>query len=112
MKALSCIVIIASIFSCNSKGPQPVEPPCVSDQVIYFTESEACETGASVREYEFQKDVVYVFDAGNCLADGSQAVVNYSCDTIGYLGGFPENTEINGKDFYEKAEFIRTLFEN
>ncbi|NOQ74690.1 MAG: hypothetical protein GQ574_21940 [Crocinitomix sp.] len=112
MKVFTCIIILLAIVSCNNKHPQIVEPPCVADQVIYFSENEACDTGASVREYNFEKDVVYVFDHGICPADFEHAVVNYDCDTIGYLGGLAENTEINGKEFYEKAEFVRTLFEN
>jgi hypothetical protein len=112
MKFLCISVIAIFIISCNNKQPQIVEPPCVADQVTYFSENEACETGASVLEYEFQNEVVYVFNHGECIADHASAVVNYDCDTLGFLGGFAGNTEINGKDFYNKAELVRTLFEN
>ena len=112
MKAFYILILLLTILSCNNKQPQIVEPPCIADQVIYFSENEACDSGASVREYEFQKDVVYVFNQGNCGADFANAVVNYDCDTIGYLGGLIGNTEINGKEFFEKAKFVRTLFEN
>ena len=106
------IFLLGIIVSCNNKQPEIVEPPCISSQIVDFSENEACDSKASVREYKFQKDIVYVFDQGNCGADFANAVVNYDCDTIGYLGGLIGNTEINGKEFFEKAEFVRTLFEN
>lgn len=104
---LSALIAI-SCTACNS-GKQQVEPPCITERTILFEETEACSSGASVREYKFDGDYVYVFDIGDCAIDIGQTVVNYSCDTIGYLGGYAGSTEINGKDFYKKARLMRTF---
>ncbi|MDG1914312.1 MAG: hypothetical protein P8I55_06950 [Crocinitomix sp.] len=112
MKFLGSTFVAMFIIACNNKQPQIVEPPCIADQVIYFSENEACDSGASVLEYEFQKEVVYVFNHGECIADHASVVVNYDCDTLGFLKGLAGVTEINGKDFYNHAESVRTLFEN
>ena len=104
-------LIAISCMACNS-GKQQVEPPCITERIILFEETEVCSSGASVREYKFDGDYVYVFDIGECSADIGQTVVNYNCDTIGYLGGYTENTTINGKVFYKKARLKRTLFSN
>ncbi|MFT5822278.1 MAG: hypothetical protein ACI8ZM_003534 [Crocinitomix sp.] len=112
MKILSSLIILVAIISCSTNDSKALEPSCLADQVTYFTENEACNSDASVREYEFQEEVVYVFDRGNCLDDAAHPVVNYDCDTIGYLEGFAGITKINGEEFFGNAEFVSTLFEN
>lgn len=108
---LSSLFILAFLIGCG-KHPQKVEPPCITDKVTLFSENPHCETGASVKEYEFKGDLVYVFDHGICIADGAAAVINYDCDTIGWLGGIGGNSEIDGVNFHDKAELQRTLFSN
>lgn len=106
-----CGLLTLIAFSCG-KPPQVVEAPCMTEKIEAFSSSVTCTSGASVIEYEFKGDWVYVFDHGNCIADHTQTVLNYDCDTIGYLGGLAGSTEIDGKNFYEKAEATRTLFSN
>lgn len=112
MKSKAILILLTVCGLGCEKGPQKVEPPCIQDKITGFVENNACAEGASVKEYEFKRDFVYVFDHGSCIADHAQTVVDYNCDTIGYLGGLTGNTEIEGKDFYKKAELQRTLFSN
>lgn len=109
---LSFLIFGTLALFLSSCGKQKIEPPCIQDQVIDFQDGNACNEGASVKEYKFQGELVYAFDPGICGADRTTEVVDYQCNTIGFLGGFAGNTAINGENFYQKAKFERTLFEN
>ncbi|MET4107143.1 hypothetical protein [Hymenobacter sp. UYP22] len=92
-------------------------PACVRTQTEEFARGAAsCKTddhtiGASVKEYRFQNQTVYVLDMGNCIADGSAEVISENCQRLGFLGGFVGNTTINGESF-SKAEYKRTIWQN
>lgn len=108
---ISSFLLFVISTGCN-KPPQIVEPPCITEKVNLFSQNVICESGASVKEYEFKGDLVYVFDDRICITDGVAAVIGYDCDTIGWLGGVSVNTEIKGVNFHNKAELQRTLFGN
>jgi hypothetical protein len=69
-----------------------------------------CASGASVSQYLFQGDYVYVFDPGNCGADLMAVVYNSECSQIGGLGGIAGNNIINGTQFNPNAKFIKTIW--
>lgn len=90
-------------------------PTCISEKAQQFAQGNGCKTstltiGASVKEYRFQDRLVYVFDPGNCGADEASQVLDASCKTIGFLGGFGGNITVNG-DSFEKAELKRTIWQ-
>ncbi|MDU0371318.1 DUF6970 domain-containing protein [Hymenobacter endophyticus] len=92
-------------------------PACVRTQTEEFARGAAsCKTdqhtiGASVKEYRFQNQTVYVLDMGNCIADGSAEVIGENCQRLGFLGGFGGSTTVNGESF-TKAEYKRTIWQN
>ena len=111
-KIIGFIVLVSSLlllaFQCD-KGDDLVAS-CVQDKIAAFS-TEACPTGATIKSYYFQSDFVYVFDYGPCGADKAMPVLNNSCDTLGFLGGFIGNTMINNQDFHS-AEFVKTIWFN
>ncbi len=111
-KIIGFIVLVSSLlllaFQCD-KGDDLVAS-CVQDKIGAFS-TEACPTGATIKSYYFQSDFVYVFDYGPCGADMAMPVLNNSCDTLGFLGGFIGNTMINNQDFHS-AEFVKTIWFN
>ena len=113
MKKISGFIVLVSsllllAFQCD-KGDDLVAS-CVQDKIGAFS-TEACPTGATIKSYYFQSDFVYVFDYGPCGADMALPVLNNSCDTLGFLGGFIGNTMINNQDF-ASAEFLQTIWFN
>ena len=90
-------------------------PACIGEKAQQFAKGSSCKTGprttgASVKEYTFQNQLVYVFNPGNCGADEAAAVLDEHCRSVGFLGGFGGNTQINGESF-NKAEFKRTIWQ-
>ena len=113
MKKISGFIVLVSsllllAFQCD-KGDDLVAS-CVQDKIATFS-TQACPTGATIKSYYFQSDFVYVFDYGPCGADMAMPVLNNSCDTLGFLGGFIGNTMINNQDFHS-AEFVKTIWFN
>lgn len=84
---------------------------CIEERINIF-KLEACETDASVIQYTFQNVTVYALHLGNCIADGSDEILNADCSTIGFVGGFGGVTDINGENFYDYATLETTLWSN
>ncbi len=106
------LILISSLFllafHCDKEHNEI--PPCIDSKIAAFS-TEACPTGATIKSYYFQSEFVYVFDYGPCGADMAMPVLNNSCDTLGFLGGFIGNTMINNQDFHS-AEFVQTIWFN
>ena len=88
---------------------------CIKQKVQLFAKGSLCKTeknatGASVKEYSFQNKVVYVFDMGSCVDDGSADVLDENCQNMGFLGGLVGNNTINGEPF-SNAEFKRVIWQ-
>lgn len=109
-RVLSFLFFIVLLTSCKKSDPVSA---CIESKISEFKASgSACDHGASVKEYRFQGKLVYVFDQGNCIADGGAVVRDRDCNIIGWLGGFVGNVVINGVDFYDHAEYKRTVWHN
>lgn len=85
-------------------------PSCIQSKIPLFS-SQASDSGATVKEYSFQNQHVYVFDFGPCGADMALPVLNASCDTLSYLGGFIGNTVINNEEF-SQGVYLSTIWQN
>jgi hypothetical protein len=64
---------------------------------------------SKVDEYLFQDKKVYVFDDQLCCCDYTAEVMNEDCQSLGILGGFVGNYEINGESF-SSAVLLRNLW--
>lgn len=107
------------IFTACNKCKMPNEPEgqcgntCIMNKIGLFGQSsEICPGSATVKQYTFQNQNVYVFDQGTCGADFAQAVLNENCDTLGYLGGIAGNVQINGQNFHDNATYVSTVWNN
>ena len=118
-RILYCLLVgaVSSLVSaCDEFDIAKNTPACIRTQTEEFARGASCTTseytiGASVKEYRFQNQTVYVFSDGNCIADGSAKVVGENnCQTLGFLGGFGGTTTINGESF-GNAEYQRTIWQ-
>jgi hypothetical protein len=101
--ALSLILLA---FQCNKH----TSSQCINSKINAF-QNECCDQGASVEEYTFQQEQVFVFNMGTCGADFPAYVLTSNCDTLGFLGGIAGNTTINGENF-SNASLVGTVWSN
>lgn len=113
MKTAKILIFISLLFITFCEKPNPEVPDCIWDLIKnHENEMFLCESGASVEQFLFQEDYVYVFDPGDCGADMIAPVYNSNCQHIGGLGGFTGNLIINGVRFDQSAKFIKTIWPN
>lgn len=110
MKNARIIVLLILLLniSCKRQDVSKGTPRCVQNKIEEFSKT-TCDDGVQVDKYKFQGKEVYVFEPGNCGADMTSEVIDSDCKTLGYLGGFAGNTEINGEEF-SSATFIKTVW--
>ncbi|GAB3661742.1 hypothetical protein GCM10028791_36500 [Echinicola sediminis] len=98
-----------ALTSCESNNIAPNTPVCIIEKIESLKKNSSCDD-PSIREYEFQGEIVYVVDPGSCGADMGSGVFDRNCNGIGGLGGIAGNTEVNGEDF-SSAIFRRTIWQ-
>ena len=101
------LAILLIIAGCKKKD----DATCIENRIDIFV-FEACESGATVKKYTFQNQTVYALQLGNCIADGSDEILDADCSTIGFVGGIAGTTDINGEDFYANATSEATVWSN
>ena len=102
-------ILAAACTACSDIDPD--SPDCIKHRTRNFRSEIYCEEGASVKEYLFQGQMVYVFNPGICQFDLTSGVMDEGCETLGYLGGYAGNIIINGESF-SNAVYQRTIWEN
>ena len=107
------LILLAVIFtsSCSKYSIETDAPECLKSIAKENTKGLSDRSKAHIDEFKFQEELVYVFDHGlEPNPDEGAAVYDSNCETIGYLGGFSGNTEINGEDF-SNAVYTRTVWQ-
>jgi len=111
MKTTLLLTLLSFLFmatGCEKNKLETIPSECLASSIRAFKRESLC-SDASVKEYRFQQQLVYVFDLGTCGADLSAKVTDIACNSIGMLGGISGNTMINGESF-ANATFIRTIW--
>lgn len=108
MKLLISICLMFCLIGCKKSSTLS---ECIQSKVNEFKAS-VTFSNASVKEYSFQGELVYVFDDGSAVVDGASSVLDKDCNYLGVLGGFTGNTKINGLDFYSNSKFKKTIWHN
>ena len=109
------VIAFMIMLSCE-KDPDPIigdiVPVCILEKIEEFkTSAVPCsQKGPSVIEYEFQGDLVYAFDMGQCVADGSSIILNEFCEELCILGTIIGITDCLGEPFANATE-IRVIWE-
>ncbi len=99
--------------SCNCEKIEIDAPDCIKDKIEAFKQSDlACDSGASVIRYDFQRQKVFAFNPGNCIADGGANVYTEDCDEICFLGGLMGNLMCNEVEFWKVATNPTVIWEN
>ena len=108
-KLLVVLVSLLFLFAACTKDENMSDiPPCITERVLHFKSSTVC-SGASVKEYVFQNQFVYVFDPA-CGNDLGATVLDEQCNELGVLGGLSGNMDINGVNFEAHASYTQTLW--
>jgi hypothetical protein len=81
---------------------------CLDLKIAEYSKSSSCDD-ASVKEYRFKEETVFVFEPGTCGADMTSEVIDMNCNTLGHLGGLTANTKIKGAEFSE-ASYVKTVW--
>lgn len=102
------IFLSLTLASCNQESETD---DCIQVRIANFG-NEMCETGASVKQYTFQGETTYAINAGSCIADYHDLILDEHCDTLGLIGGFGGSNEINGVEYYANATFVETIWQN
>lgn len=118
MKMLNLIAVItlSTLLSCDkiphhgTCGPDPSGSVCVEQKLEHFRQDDETCSDATIKSYMFQGQLVYVMDYGSCFADMTSEVLGDNCKTLGYLGGFAGNSQINGVDFWSNATFVALVW--
>ncbi len=110
MKSIHYFLIAGILLSsCVNYDTAEGTPECVSKKLKTFA---SCGDGEkSVYEYEYQDELVYLFDHGgtteNCPT--GYPVFDATCDKIGTLWNDELEGEVNG-DLWNTAVLIRKVF--
>ena len=107
---LIIILIALCISGCQKLDIEKGTPECIENLIKDFNKEQSCDTGVNVTKYTFQGTTVYVFDPGTCGADMTAEVIDFDCNSIGFLGGITGNMEINGENF-SNATFKSIVWE-
>lgn len=102
------LIIFFSVGSCKKFRMEANVPDCIVKTAKEKTKS-TTSAYASILEYEFQNNLVYVFDLDAGTTNAIAEVLNSDCVIIGYLGGTDGNRTINGEDF-SKATLKRRVW--
>lgn len=106
--AILLMFAVVAFTGCNKIDVEKGTPKCVVKAIKEFEEYSLCND-ASVEEYNFQGESVFVFQHGTCGRDVSAKVMDSDCNVLGQLGGLDGNDEINGASF-SSATFIKTTW--
>lgn len=105
-------VIILSYSGCNKIELNESVPACIESKIKEFKKSDMiCDAKASVVRYTFQGNYVYVFNPGNCIADGGSDVYDQDCNKLCFLGGIAGKITCNGEDFGKGASDETVIWE-
>ena len=110
MKAIKYLLLTIILLLTACEKIDKDCPDCILKQTREFIKGLHCDKGASVGQFLFQGEYVYVFYQGACGADMSSSVLDQNCEYIGHLGGFAGNTKINGIEFSENAIFQKYIW--
>lgn len=112
MKPNKLLIFLLFLLFSSCEKIEKDTPECIKNLIKNQNGMFLCETGASVSQYSFQGEDVYVFDPGNCGADMMAPVYSSDCKYLGGLGGFVGNLLINGVRFDKEAKYIKTIWTN
>lgn len=105
---LSAILVLFVLGACKKFKIEPNVPSCIKNTAKEKTKS-TTSAYASILEYGFQNQTVYVFDLDAGTTNARADIYNSNCEIIGYLGGVDGNRTVNGEDF-SNAVFKRKVW--
>ena len=115
-KLLFLLVMFFLALSACEKKPKPAYgddvPTCIEEKIDEFKMSaDPCnQSGPSVIEYRFQGELVYAFDMGQCISDGSSTIYDAECVEICILGTIVGITDCKDEPFDNAIE-VRVLWQ-
>lgn len=110
---LLALVLLIGFSSCEKENEIKCGgQDCITNKIEAFKKSAICANGASIQTYIFLFETVYAFDPGFCIPDRTIEIYRSDCCYEGTLYGIAVNRKINGIDFFEKATYLQTIWQN
>ncbi len=103
------LLIAVSISGCRKSDFANNIPNCIKNN-IEANKSNPSWNCKEVDEYNYQGQLVYIFEAEEIYPDAATGVLRSDCTTLCGLGGIAGIMICNGDKFYNKAIFIRTVW--
>jgi hypothetical protein len=103
-------VIALNTLGCKKEEVDDTVPTCITNNI----EANKDKTDWGIRsidEYQYQGMVVYVYNPDANYADAQVAVIKTDCTSLCSLGGFTGNKMCNGDKFYDKAVYVKTVWQ-
>jgi hypothetical protein len=110
MKTIRLLLIFSLLTFIGCEEIDRDCPDCILKRTREFIKGQHCDEGASVSEWVFQGEYVYMFAEGTCGADFGASILNQNCEYVGSLGGISGSLTINGINFYENSTLIKTIW--
>lgn len=103
-------ILISLVILCASCKKDDTNE-CIEERIANL-DSEICSENATVKRYTFQGETTFAIYPGDCGADMPDIILDENCETLGSIGGFAGETDINGEDYYENATLEETIWSN
>ena len=111
MKSIIALLTLSVLVFSGCSKDDPLIPECVQEKMVVFERTQVCGDDATVNEYSYLNQRVFVLNPGICFSELGSEVINADCASLGYLGGITSNDTISGDDFIH-AELVRTVWNN
>ncbi len=107
---LNLIFIMFILAACSKSAFVTNVPDCIKNNI----EANKTKPGWNVKrvdEYEYQGNLVYIFEPDQVSPDMQTSVTKSDCTTLCTLGGIAGITMCSGDRFSDKAKLIRTVWQ-
>ena len=111
MRNIIALLALSALVFVGCSKDDPLIPECVQEKMVVFERTQVCGDSATVNEFSYLNQRVFVLNPGICFSELGSEVINGECATLGYLGGLASNDTISGDDFIH-AELVRTIWNN
>ena len=113
MRILGLLLLSCLFYCCHFEEIEQEHGDCMTAKISAFKLSpEACTDGASIYTYQFQGNLVYIFNPGSCTADFFSNVYDKDCNLVCSLGGIAGNITCNGEKFSDAATEETLIWKN
>jgi hypothetical protein len=102
------IGLLVMSFNCEDDDDNVIFPECLQESIDVGLNQEPTNPRATIDQYKFNGEEVYLINLQNGLEDGMSIVVDENCEEICAIGGIA-GLVCEG---FDNAEFLRTVWKD